>query len=66
MLKSLLNSQTLMPIVMGQLRHLVAGAGASLATAGYLTGGQIETFTGAVMFLAGLVLSAVSKKLAAG
>lgn len=65
MLKSLLNSQALMPIIMGQVRHIVAGSGASLATAGYMTGGQIETFTGAVMFLVGLVLSAVSKKMAA-
>lgn len=66
MLKSLLNSPSLMPIVMGQLRHAVTGLGASLVTAGYLGAGQVETFTGAVIFLVGLVWSAISKKLAAG
>lgn len=64
MLKSLLTSPALQPIIMGQLRHYVTIAGASLATQGFMGGSDVETFTGAVMALAALIWSAVSKKVA--
>ena len=65
MLKSILTSQTLMPIIVGQIRHAVTAGGAALATSGYIAGSQVETLTGAVMVIVSLVLSAISKKMAA-
>lgn len=65
MLKSIFSSPSLTPIIMGQLRHYVSAGGASLATYGYMAGSQVEVFTGAVMTLLGIVLSAISKKMAA-
>ena len=65
MLKSIFLSPALTPIIMGQLRHYVGLAGASLATAGYMAGSDVQAFSGAVMALLALVLSAISKKMAA-
>lgn len=65
MLKSILSSPALQPIIMGQIRHYVGAAGASLATSGYIAGSDVQTAVGAVMALLAIVLSAVSKKIAA-
>lgn len=64
MWSSIFNSTALQPIIMGQLRHYVTVAGASLATSGYLAGSDVEKWSGAVMVLLSLVLSAISKKIA--
>lgn len=65
MLKSLLNSAALKPIIMGQLRHVVTVAGTSLATTGYIGSSDVESAVGAAMVIVSLILSAVSKKMAA-
>lgn len=65
MLKSILTSPALMPILMGQVRHYVTIAGTSLVTNGLIGGSDVEAFSGAVMVLLSLALSAFSKKLAA-
>lgn len=65
MLKSLLSSPVLLPVITGQIRHFVSIAGAALATSGYIGGSDVEVLTGAVMVIVSLLLSALSKKLAA-
>lgn len=65
MLKSILASSALQPIIMGQIRHYVGAAGSSLATAGYLAGSDVQVAVGAVMTLLSIIWSAVSKKMAA-
>jgi hypothetical protein len=65
MLKSILSSPALQPIIMGQIRHVVGAAGASLATAGYIAGTDVQVGVGAVMTLISIIWSAISKKMAA-
>lgn len=65
MLKQILSNPTFVAIVTGQLRHLATLGGTALATNGYIGGSEVEVFAGAAVTLASMLLSAVSKKLAA-
>ena len=65
MLKSILNSPALQPIIMGQIRHLVTMGGTALATSGYIGGSDAVVVTGAVMALIAVIWSAIAKKMAA-
>lgn len=64
MLKSILSSPALQPIILGQIRHYVTVAGSALATAGYLDGSGVQAGVGAVMTIIALIWSAFSKKMA--
>lgn len=64
MLKSVLTSLDMQRVLLGQIRHLVTASGAALATNGIIGTSDVETYTGAVMVLASLILSAISKKIA--
>lgn len=65
MFKSILGSPAFLSIVNGQLRHLgTLGAGA-LATHGWIDGSDTEKLVGVVVAVGTMVLSAISKKLAA-
>ncbi len=55
----------ILPVIMGQLRHFLTIAGASLTTSGLLSGADVQTGIGAVVTVATLVLSAISKVRAA-
>lgn len=65
MLKQIITNQTFLSILNGQLRHLATVAGTALAAQGYIGGSDVELFSGAAVTLASMVLSALSKKLAA-
>jgi hypothetical protein len=65
MLKQIFTNPTFLSIINGQLRHLATVGGTALAANGWIGGDQVEVFAGAAVTLAAMVLSAVSKKLAA-
>jgi len=65
MIKQILTNPTFLSIVTGQLRHLATLGGTALATNGYIGGSQVEVFAGAAVTLVSMLLSAISKKLAA-
>jgi hypothetical protein len=65
MFKSILSSANLQSVLLGQLRHFVTIGGTLLATSGYIGGSDVEALTGAVMVIASLIMSALSKRLAA-
>lgn len=65
MLKQILTNPTFISIVSGQLRHLATAAGAALATYGFIDASEVASFSGAVVVIATMALSAASKKLAA-
>lgn len=65
MLKSILSSPALQPIISGQLRHLGTIAAASLATHGWIEGSDTEKVVGIIVAIGIMILSAISKKLAA-
>lgn len=52
----------LQPIILGQLRHYLGAAGASLTTHGIMTASDVQTGVGALVTLAALILSALNKK----
>ena len=65
MLKSILNSPALQPIISGQLRHAGSFVAGALATSGWIEGSDIEKVVGIVVAIGVMVMSAISKKMAA-
>ena len=65
MLKSILNSPVLLPIINGQVRHLGTLAAGSLVTYGFIQNADTEKVVGIVVAIGAMLLSAFSKKLAA-
>lgn len=65
MLKQILTNPTVLSIINGQLRHWATVAGTALATNGFIGGSDVQVFAGAAVTLASMVLSALSKKMAA-
>lgn len=50
------------PMIFGLLRHVLTMGGGALVTAGYVSAGDVETITGAVMALIGVAWSAYDKR----
>ena len=51
----------LFQLLLGQLRHLLTAAGASLAADGWLTGDEVQTAVAALVALISIALSAWDK-----
>ena len=51
-----------MTVIFGVLRHVLTALGGGLVSQGLLTNGDVETGIGAVLTLAGLVASVLSKR----
>lgn len=50
-------------IVMGTIRHLLAGLGSALVADGILMQSQFNDYLGSTLFLAGIIWSAIDKKI---
>lgn len=63
MLKDILTSPALLPIINGQLRHLGTIAGTALATYGVIEAGDVPAFAGAALTIVSMLLSALAKRI---
>lgn len=65
MLKQILSNPTVLAVINGRLRHVATIAGTALATVGVIDTSNVTTFAGAFVVILSMVLSGLSKKLAA-